>query len=118
MSESHHLHDHGGLFDRGNVEMPSVEDFAVAADIFKKLDDSTRLRIFWILCHGEVCVTNLSELTEMSSPAVSHHLRQLKNAGLITARRDGKEVYYRAADSLQCRTLHSAIEKILDITCP
>lgn len=118
MSDHHPLHDHGGLFDRGTIEMPSAEDFSVAADVFKKLDDCNRLRIFWVLCHSEVCVSNLSALMEMSSPAVSHHLRQLKDAGLITSRREGKEVYYRAADTLQCRTLHTAIEKIMDLTCP
>jgi len=54
----------------------------------------------------------------MSSPAVSHHLRQLKNAGLIVSRREGKEVYYKAADTEQSRLLHIMIEQVLKITCP
>ena len=85
---------------------------------FKKLDDPSRLKIFWLLCHCEECVINLSSLMEMSSPAVSHHLKVLRSAGLIVSRREGKEVYYKAADTAQCRTLHETIERIMEISCP
>jgi DNA-binding transcriptional ArsR family regulator len=98
--------------------MPSVEDFTVMADLFKQLSDSTRVRIFWILCHCEECVINLSAMMEMSSPAVSHHLKQLRSAGLIVSRREGKEVYYTAASTLQANLLHSMIEEVVAITCP
>ena len=87
------------------------------ADVFKQLGDSTRLRIFWILCHCEECVLNIAALLNMSSPAVSHHLRPLKNSGLITSRREGKEVYYKAADTEQTRLLHDMMEKVMQITC-
>ena len=55
---------------------------------------------------------------EMSSPAVSHHLKQLKSAGLITASRRGKEVYYKAAVTEQADLLHHMIEKLVEISCP
>ena len=55
---------------------------------------------------------------EMSSPAVSHHLKLLKQSGLITSRRSGKEVYYKAADTEQAQLLHRMIERILQIACP
>ena len=93
-------------------------DFSMAANVFKQLSDSSRLRIFWLLCHCEECVINLSSLMEMSSPAVSHHLKVLRSAGLIVSRREGKEVYYKAADTAQCRTLHETIERIMEISCP
>ena len=54
----------------------------------------------------------------LSSPAVSHHLRPLKNSGLIVCRREGKEVYYQAADTQQGRLLHQMIEQVMEITCP
>ena len=98
--------------------MPGTEDFSTVADVFKKLDDPSRLKIFWLLCHCEECVINLSSLMEMSSPAVSHHLKVLRSAGLIVSRREGKEVYYKAADTAVCRTLHETIEKIMEISCP
>ena len=114
----HLPHDHGGCFEKELEAVPKTQEFALAADIFKKLDDSSRLRIFWLLCHCEECVINLSAMVEMSSPAVSHHLKQLKAAGLIVSRREGKEVYYKAASTPTCQVLHMAIEKILEINCP
>ena len=75
------------------------------------------MRLFWLLCHCEECVINLSAMLEMSSPAVSHHLRLLKNSGLVVSRRDGKEVYYRAADTEQSQLLHKTIEKVIEISC-
>lgn len=109
-------HDHGSHMDLDH--MPSADQFSILADIFKQLGDSSRIRIFWILCHCEECVINLSSMVEMSSPAVSHHLKLLKQSGLITSRRSGKEVYYQAADTEQARLLHQMIERILRIACP
>ena len=74
MSE-HHLH-------------PAPQDtasFEAAAQLFKYLSDPTRVRLFFILCHSEKCVIQLSECMEMSSPALSHHLRPLRAAGLSVA---------------------------------
>lgn len=95
-----------------------IANFQTIADVFKLLSDSTRTRIFWLLCHCEECVTNISAMIDMTSPAVSHHLKQLKAGGLIVSRRDGKEVYYKAADTEQSRLLHLAIEKTMEISCP
>lgn len=111
-------HHHGGVFEAHPERIPGDTEFATVADIFKKLDDSNRLKIFWILCHSEECVMNLSALMDMSSPAVSHHLKLLKAGELIASRREGKEVYYRASDSIQAQSLHHAIEHIMAITCP
>lgn len=117
--EQHSLpHDHGQPVEREAEHMPQTEEFQLVADIFKQLCDGSRIRIFWLLCHYEECVTNLSALMEMSSPAVSHHLRQLKSSGLIVSRREGKEVYYRAADTEQAQLLHRMIEKMVEIACP
>ena len=93
-------------------------DFTAVAEIFRLLDDASRVRIFWLLCHCEECVIGLAELTGMSSPALSHHLRLLKEAGLLVTRREGREVYYRAAETPACRLLHEAIENVLEISCP
>ena len=78
----------------------------------------SRIRIFGLLCHCEECVINLSAMVDMSSPAVSHHLKQLKSAGLIVSRRDGKEVYYRAADTEPAQNFHHMIEWLVKIACP
>ena len=78
----------------------------------------SRLRIFWLLCHCEECVVNIAAIVSMSSPAVSHHLRILKSSGLIVSRREGKEMYYKTADTELAQMLHHMIEKLGRITCP
>ena len=70
--------------------MPKVSDFQAVSDIFKQLCDGNRVRIFWLLCHCEECVINLAAWAGMSSPAVSHHLRQLKTAASLSAAGKGK----------------------------
>ena len=111
-------HDHGQLIEERPESIPKTEDFQAVADVFKQLCDGSRIRIFWILCRWEECVTNLASIVGMSSPAVSHHLRQLKAGGLIVSRRVGKEVYYKAAETMQAQSLHHMIEKMVEISCP
>ncbi len=111
-------HNHGQFIEHHFDHMPRTEEFQAVSEIFKQLDDSNRMRIFWLLCHCEECVINISAMMEMSSPAVSHHLKQLKTSGLITSRREGKEVYYKVADTQQAELLHQVIEKLVQINCP
>jgi DNA-binding transcriptional ArsR family regulator len=113
-------HHHGGEdhINKTKTQLDRVEDFQMVADVFKQLDDTSRLRIFWLLCHMEACVINIASLMEMTTPAVSHHLKQLKAGGLIISRREGKEVYYKAANTPQSRLLHKAIEDMMSIVCP
>ena len=113
-------HDHGNARKAAFLRHQLLRggDFTAVAQVFQLLDDSSRLRIFWLLCHCEECVLNISAMTEMSSPAVSHHLRLLREAGLVESRREGKEVYYRAADTPTCKLLHSVIEKVMEMSCP
>ena len=113
-----HCHSEGEKITWIREQLNHVEDFQIVSEVFKQLGDTTRIRIFWLLCHCEECVLNISAMLNMSSPAVSHHLRPLKNSGLIVSRREGKEVYYRAADTEQSRLLHQMIERIMKITCP
>lgn len=111
-------HNHGQEIQHVLSHLPSSEDFTAISQLFHLLGDSTRLKIFWILCHCEECVINLSAAMNMSSPAISHHLRQLKTSGLITGRRDGKEVYYKAADTPLVKELHNILESVSAISCP
>lgn len=98
--------------------MDSVCDFQAVADVFKQLGDATRVRIFWLLCHQELCVSDIAALLNMTCPAISHHLRILKDCAFITGSRIGKEVYYKASDSLQAELMHQMIEKVMEISCP
>ena len=113
-------HHHGERRDDAALheQLLASGDFSAASDVFRQLADPTRVRIFWLLSHREECVINLAALLEMSSPAVSHHLRSLTESGLLVSRRDGKEVYYKAADTAQIRMLHEIVEQVMEIACP
>ena len=92
MEQLHLPHHHGAEAQIPALcrELEKTERFQTIADVFRQLGDPTRVRIFWLLCHCEECVVNLAALVGMSSPAASHHLRQLKDSGLIVSRRVGK----------------------------
>ena len=98
--------------------MPKEEDFQTVSGLFKQLSDLSRVRIFWLLCHTEECVLNIAAMVDMSSPAVAHHLKLLREAGLIVGRKDGKEVYYKATDTPAAQALHHMIEQLMAISCP
>ena len=111
-------HDHHSAMEQQFDHMPAPEAFGATADLFKLMSDLTRVRLFWLLCHCEECLLNLSAMMNMSSPALSHHLKLLRSCGLIVSRRDGREVYYRAADNRQAEALHRMIEEIAELSCP
>ena len=113
-----HHHGEGEGTAMIQMQLRRVERFQTVAEVFKQLGDTTRIRIFWLLCHCEECVINISAMLEMSSPAVSHHLRPLRTSGLIVCRREGKEVYYRAANTPQSQLLHQMIEQVMEVACP
>ena len=62
--------------------------------LFKLLSDHNRFKIFALLVQGELCVCDIETETNLAQNLVSHHLRVLKEANLITARRDSRWTYY------------------------
>lgn len=110
-----HRHKEVNFFALG--QLPESSSFEPVAQVFKHLSDAARCRIFLLLCHSEECVLNIAAIMEMSSPAVAHHLRLLKVAGLLTSRRVGKEVFYRAADTELVRAMHRMIEEVMHLSC-
>ena len=115
LPHDHHENELAFNFLCANID--NIEDFRIVSDIFKQLGDTTRLRSFRLLCHCDECVQNIAAMINMTSPAISHHLRPLKASGLITSRREGKEVYYRTADSQQTKLLHIMMEQVMKINC-
>jgi DNA-binding transcriptional ArsR family regulator len=77
---------------------PLSEDQAVRlAGMFKALGDPVRLRLLSMIASrtgGEVCVCELTPAFELSQPTISHHLKLLRQAGLIDCQRRGTWVYY------------------------
>ncbi|MEU4804499.1 metalloregulator ArsR/SmtB family transcription factor [Actinosynnema sp. NPDC023587] len=71
---------------------------AELAPVFKALGDPVRLRLLSMIASragGEVCVCELTPAFELSQPTISHHLKLLRQAGLIDSERRGTWVYYR-----------------------
>lgn len=80
----------------------SVADAEKMAAMFKALSDPVRLRLFSkIASHprAEACVCDIQDVG-VSQPTVSHHLKKLREAGLLTSERRGTWVYYRVAPSV------------------
>jgi ArsR family transcriptional regulator len=68
------------------------------ATVFKALGDPVRLRLASLIAShsgGEACVCDLTDAFDLSGPTISHHLKVLREAGLITGQRRGTWVYYR-----------------------
>lgn len=85
------------------TERPLTAEEAVrTAAMFKALSDPVRLRLFSLVAShegGEACVCDISDVG-VSQPTVSHHLKKLKDAGLLTSERRGTWVFYRVEPSV------------------
>ena len=72
----------------------TLPDIGRAARWFHALSDATRLEIVGLLSHGERCVCELQDVLDAAQSRLSFHLKTLKDAGLVTDRREGRWVYY------------------------
>lgn len=89
---------HQDLLQIVQEKLPDEEELYDLAELFKVFGDSTRIRILFVLFEAEVCVCDLGEALRLTSSAVSHQLRILKQAKLVKSRREGKTVFYSLAD--------------------
>ena len=79
--------------------MPAEAVLIEMAETFKLLGDPTRVKILQALATTELCVCDLAALLEMTSSAISHQLRLLRDRNVVRFRKAGKIVYYRLDDS-------------------
>lgn len=89
---------HQDTVQRVRRRMPDQVDLYELSDLFKLFADSTRISILWALSESEMCVCDLCALLGMKQPAVSHQLKNLKQARVVKARREGKVIYYTLDD--------------------
>ena len=82
------------------------------ADLFRMFADSTRVRILNELMKKEVGVTELANELQMTTSAISHQLRVLKDSRLIRSRRDGKGILYSLADDHVLSIISQGLEHI------
>jgi ArsR family transcriptional regulator len=88
--------------------------FTTSAELFKAIADPHRLTILATLARAEedVCVCEFTDGLPLNQPTVSHHLRILRDAGLVACERRGTWVYYRLADDANER-LNDALNSVL-----
>lgn len=86
---------------------------AEAAGLMEMLSKPVRLRILCVLLNGEQSVLKLAESAELSQPATSHHLKKLRNAGLVQTRRNAQTIFY----SLKGAEVSVVLEVLHDLYC-
>ena len=88
-------------------------DYTRAARLFHALSDEIRLEVIDLLRDGERCVCELTEALDIAQPRLSWHLRALKDAGILTDRKEGRWVYYALA-----RDTFEEAESVLSVLKP
>ena len=96
------------------MPLPDERRRAVAALRFRALGDETRLRILEELVGGEASVSDLTERLQVGQSLMSHHLRILREAGLVVDRRAGRWVHYAVAEPAlaSCKLLLYELEPL------
>lgn len=80
-------------------------------DVFKALADSSRREILRLLGKGEMTAGELADHFDMSKPSMSHHFSVLKEADLITSRREGQQIFY----ALNTTVLQDLLTYLMDL---
>lgn len=72
----------------------NIEKCEEMADIFKAMGDGGRLKVVKALTVGELCASDIALALKLENSVVSHQLKTLKVSGIISARKEGKYIYY------------------------
>ena len=102
-------------FDWWMIVAQEVFDTEFCAERLKALSDPHRLKIVNALRYGELTVGDIAELLEAEVVTVSHHLKIMKYANLVEVRREGRFMYYRLHEDLQCTKGKGT--RFLDLGC-
>lgn len=84
-----------------------------AASLMEMLSQPVRLRLLCILLDGEKTVLELAGLVNMSQPGMSHHLKKLRDTGLVKTRREAQTIYY----SLKGEEVAAVLETLHGLYC-
>lgn len=90
--------------------LPGEDAAADAAALFGCLADSTRVRLLSLLSAGEMCVCEMADILGMSQPAVSHHLRLLRQCGIVRFRKQGQRALYSLSGGETGRTVRRLLQ--------
>ena len=93
-----YMHAHYEIIEKVKNDMPDEIMLYDLAELYKVFADSTRIKILYCLFESEMCVCDIAQLLGMTTSAISHQLRVLKQSKLVKFRRDGKTVFYSLSD--------------------
>ena len=108
------IHAHEDIVTKVRSTLPGEDTLYDLTELFRIFADSTRVRILYVLFESEMCVCDIAALLGMTQSAISHQLRALKNARLVSSRRDGKTVFYSLADEHVKTILDQGIEHVTE----
>ena len=93
-------------------QMPPEAVLEGLAGFFKLFSDKTRIGIIWALSLSEMCVCDLALLLKMKQPAISQHLKYLRQMRIVRTRREGKVIYYALDDEHIRIVLNTGLQHI------
>ena len=96
MCEEENIHE--DLLEKVRGAMPDECELLEVAELFKVFGDSTRSKIVSALFVSPLCVCDIAEVLQMTTSAVSHQLRILRQANLVKYKKTGKEIIYSLDD--------------------
>lgn len=97
------------------LKNPDKNRFSLLAETFQALGDPTRVQIVWIISQGEHHVSQIAQKLSMSQPAISHHLRTLRDLKWVRVRREGRISHYSLNDIHIERLLDEGIQHVEDL---
>ncbi len=103
---------HPATVRKVSAQMPSEAVLDNLADLYKLFSDKTRVGILWALSLSEMCVCDLSLLLKVKQPALSQHLKSLRQMRLVQPRRAGKVIYYNLVDDHIKTVLETGLQHI------
>ena len=102
------------MSNRNHLTILDEHTAAHVAELFRSFSDTSRVRILSALSSQELNVGALAQIVGISESAVSHHMRGLRQMGLVKSRRDGKEVYYRIEDEHIIELFQQGVRHVRD----
>lgn len=105
---------HEEAVSRAMADRASEEEVEYLAGLFQLMASPSRLRIVEALAERELCVCDLSAVVGLSQSAVSHHLRQMRQQGIVRWRREGRMAYYRLDDEHISRLFDIGLEHVTE----
>ena len=105
---------HRDIVEKVSKVMPDEAVLYDAAELLKVFGDSTRIRIIFVLCQSEMCVCDIARLLGRTQSAISHQLRVLKQARLVSSRREGKTIFYSLCDDHVKTIFYHAMEHVME----